>query len=295
MRIGHSPEFTEDGTRPRALRGLKPLSESHIERNGIKPGTAAPQFTLQDTHGRSISLEQYRGRRLVLVFTDPHCGPCDEIAPDLVRAYERRAVATEIVAVGRGDFDENRRKAGEHGFKFPLVVQDRWKLSRKYGIFATPVAFLIGDDGRTMREAAIGVFQIRQLLREEFPGGIVEQLADTLQDISSVLSSPLPRRHAFRVAGRLLAGVALSTIGLRNAAAALQCRPSQQFCGGKCCGPGEKCCGGTLCCGPGQKCCDGRACCHANLECCNGKCCAPGEVCVNGRCQPRKISKAKPR
>lgn len=36
---------------------------------GIKPGDVAPDFTLEDQHGRTVTLSSYRGQRsVVLVF-----------------------------------------------------------------------------------------------------------------------------------------------------------------------------------------------------------------------------------
>ena len=58
--------------------------------------------------------------------------------------------------VGRGDVEENRRKAQSQGLEFPVVLQQKWELSRKYGIFATPVAFLVGEDGVIKRDVALG-------------------------------------------------------------------------------------------------------------------------------------------
>ena len=71
-----------------------------------------------------------------------------------------------ILMVGRGDAQENRRKAKEHGLEFPIVVQDRWKLSKEYGTFATPVAFLIGKDGIIEQNVAEGPEKILALARE---------------------------------------------------------------------------------------------------------------------------------
>ncbi len=51
------------------------------------------------------------------------------------------------VLVRRGDPDENRAKAGKFGFPFPVVLQKKWELSKQYGIFATPVAFLVDEAG----------------------------------------------------------------------------------------------------------------------------------------------------
>ncbi len=104
-----------------------------------------------------IGLEKYRGRRVLLVFSDPQCGPCDELAPDLVRVHrQHQNNGLAVVLVGRGRAEENRRKAELHGFEFPVVVQPKWKLSKAYGILATPAAFLIGTDGAIARDAAIG-------------------------------------------------------------------------------------------------------------------------------------------
>ena len=44
-----------------------------------------------------------------------------------------------------------------------MVVQDHWSLSRQYGIFATPVAFLVHVNGTIAREVARGVDQILEL------------------------------------------------------------------------------------------------------------------------------------
>jgi peroxiredoxin len=151
-------ESVGQGSKKKRRRGERSLSESRIERNGLKPGTAAPSFQLPDIHGNTVSLEEYRGRRVVLVFSDPHCGPCDELAPHLARLHrEHRDNNLAIIMVGRGDAEENRSKAERHGVEFPVVLQEQWKLSKEYGIFATPVAFLIGEDGLIKKTVARGV------------------------------------------------------------------------------------------------------------------------------------------
>jgi len=66
--------------------------------------------------------------------------------------------------VARGNVEENRRKAEEYGFEFPVVLQERWKLSKEYGIFVVPVAFLIDEDGVIARDVARGVHEILALV-----------------------------------------------------------------------------------------------------------------------------------
>ena len=154
------------------LPGELPLSESRILRDGLKAGTLAPTFSLPDIHGQTISLEEYRGRSVLLVFTDPHCGPCDQLAPDLVGLHQQhRNTRLALVMVGRGEPEENRRKATQHGIQFPIVLQQRWEVSKEYGIFATPVAFLIDEDGMIAKNVAQGREEILALAEAATPTG----------------------------------------------------------------------------------------------------------------------------
>jgi peroxiredoxin len=151
----------------RALPGSQPLAQSRIMRDGLKAGTPAPSFKLPDLEGRMVSLEDFRHKPLLLVFSDPHCGPCDELAPQLASLHRAHANnGLGFVMVGRGDAAENRRKAEEHRISFPVVLQDKWKLSKEYGIFTTPVAFLIGEDGLIRKDVAVGVDAIKILAQD---------------------------------------------------------------------------------------------------------------------------------
>jgi peroxiredoxin len=147
----------------RRLHTERPLAESRIERNGLSAGTVAPDFELQNLDGEHVSLQAYRGRRVLLVFSAPQCGPCDAVAPELVRLHERFGDAIAIVMVSRGEVAANRQKADAHGFPFPVVIQPGWKLSREYGIFETPVAFLIDEEGVIARDVARGAEQVAAL------------------------------------------------------------------------------------------------------------------------------------
>jgi thiol-disulfide isomerase/thioredoxin len=104
----------------------------------------------------------------LLVFSDPHCGPCDRLAPDLARLHrEHRDNGLAVIMIGRGDPEENRLKAEAHGFEFPVALQRQWELSKEYGIFSTPVGFLINPDGRIARGVARGASEIMALAGEE--------------------------------------------------------------------------------------------------------------------------------
>jgi len=59
------------------------LARSKLNRSGLKAGAAAPEFRLPRIDGGELSLTDLRGGRVLLVFSDPNCGPCDELAPRL--------------------------------------------------------------------------------------------------------------------------------------------------------------------------------------------------------------------
>ena len=145
------------GAEPSAARpfGDRSLAGSRINRNGLAPGTTAPAFTLPRLDGGELSLSDYAGRRVLLVFSDPDCGPCNRLAPKLER-LSKKTPGVSVVMVSRGDPSRNRQKVEEHRLTFPVVLQEQWKLSREYAKFATPIAYLIDEEGRIAAGVALG-------------------------------------------------------------------------------------------------------------------------------------------
>jgi peroxiredoxin len=62
----------------------------------------------------------------------------------------------KILMISRGDLEANRLKADEHELTFPIVLQQQWEISREYGIFGTPVGYLIDEQGIIAADVAMG-------------------------------------------------------------------------------------------------------------------------------------------
>ena len=153
------------------LKSERPLSESRIQRDGLPAGTPAPPFSLPTAAGGRISLEQFRGSQTLLVFSDPACGPCEVVTDELVRwQLAHGEDQPTIVMISRGGVDENLRKVDEHEIRFPVAIQPRWKVSKEYGIFSTPIAFLLDEDGVITREVARGPDEIMAMARDAHHG-----------------------------------------------------------------------------------------------------------------------------
>jgi peroxiredoxin len=142
---------------------VRSLARSKIKRDGLKAGTAAPDFRLPRLDGRGeLSLSDLRGRQVLLVFSSPSCGPCNTLAPELEK-FHRDHPELEVVMISKGDPKENRAKVREHGLTFPIVLQQHWEISRRYAMFATPVGYLIGENGIIAYDAALGFEPILNL------------------------------------------------------------------------------------------------------------------------------------
>lgn len=143
--------------------GDRSLAGSRINREGLVPGTPAPDFTLPTVDGQTLTLRHYRGRRVLLVFSDPECVPCSALAPRL-QGLSQTIADVQVVMVSRGDRAANRQKVDEQELRFPVALQNHWEISRAYGKFVTPMAYLIDEHGVIAAPAATGADPILTLL-----------------------------------------------------------------------------------------------------------------------------------
>ena len=134
---------------------MRTLETSTLIRDGLRAGNDAPVFRLPRLDGSELSLLEYRGKKVMVVFSDPQCGPCDALAP-LLEGVHRNLPELSLVMISRGDGAANAVKVAEYGLTFPVVLQRHWEVSRDYGMFATPIAYLIDEWGVIAAEVAVG-------------------------------------------------------------------------------------------------------------------------------------------
>jgi len=146
--------------------GNHSLARSKIKRDGLKAGTPAPDFRLPRVDGRGeLTLTSLRGQRVLLVFSSPDCGTCNILAPQL-EVFHRQHPELDLLMISKGEPKENRAKMKEHGLTFPVVLQQHWEISRRYAMFATPIAFLIDESGVVINDVAVGTDAILELMSQ---------------------------------------------------------------------------------------------------------------------------------
>ena len=157
-----------NGSAPHGAKDDPSLGRSRLNRNGLQAGVPAPDFRLPRIDEGELALTDFRGVRVLLVFSDPDCGPCDELAPQLQAIHLQRP-ELQVLVVSRRDVEANRAKAARLGLSFPIVLQKQWEVSLQYAMFATPIGYLIDEQGILASDVAVGVGPILALAGEGVP------------------------------------------------------------------------------------------------------------------------------
>src|SRR5215213_8163261 len=132
---------------------------------GLPVGSVAPDFSLSGLHGETLTLNALRSsdKPVMMLFTDPGCGPCNAMLPEVGRWQEEHAQKLTLALISRGEVEENKTKAQEHGLSNVLLQKD-WELSEAYEVRGTPSAVLISADGKIATPVSGGAEGIRGLL-----------------------------------------------------------------------------------------------------------------------------------
>ena len=147
------------------LDQAEPAENGAQQAPGLPVGTAAPTFKLEGLYGETLTLEalRARGKPLVLLFTDPNCGPCNALLPEIGRWQQEHAEKLTVSLISRGTPEENRTKSSEHGLTGVLLQED-WEVSEAYQVEGTPSAVLVQHDGTVGSPVVAGPEPIQSLV-----------------------------------------------------------------------------------------------------------------------------------
>lgn len=148
-----------------AQGGVLPTGAAARATSGLPIGTPAPALSLPGLHGEIMTLEALRsaGKPVVLIFSDPNCGPCNALLPEIGRWQREHAAMMTVALVTRGTAEGNRAKSTEHGLTQVLIQTDR-EVAEAYRAHGTPTAVLVRPDGTVGSPLAPGAEAIRSLV-----------------------------------------------------------------------------------------------------------------------------------
>ncbi len=127
------------------------------------PEGYAPDFTLQDLDGNSVSLADFRGKVVMIEFWATWCPPCKDSVPELNELHEKyRDSSLVFLSISIDDDLEHLKSWVEkNNVKFPVLFDDR-KVNQDFGIFTIPTAVLVDKDGKLIKTHvgyAPGIFE----------------------------------------------------------------------------------------------------------------------------------------
>ena len=109
-----------------------------------------------------VSLEELRGRPIVLNFWASWCDPCAVEAPDLARAAEREEDVLFLGVDVQDIRSDAREFLREFGLDYPSVRDGTKETMREWGVTGLPETFFITSDGRVAGHV-VGVAESQQL------------------------------------------------------------------------------------------------------------------------------------
>ncbi|NQX44858.1 thiol-disulfide oxidoreductase ResA [Paenibacillus tritici] len=115
-----------------------------------KEGGKAPNFELLGLDGKTHTLEEYKGKSVVLNFWGSWCAPCVKEMPALQAQWEKwkdQGVVVLGVNVGEDQMTvDNFVKLVD--IDFPVVMDKNRDAVRSYGISPLPTTFFINTKGK---------------------------------------------------------------------------------------------------------------------------------------------------
>lgn len=111
------------------------LSDHHTR---LKAGDVAPSFTGIDQDGKQISIEQFRGKKVVLYFyPKDDTLSCTVEACDLRDYYgELKKAGYEVIGVSPDDHQSHERFRSKYHLQFPLIADTELKISKAFDVWA---------------------------------------------------------------------------------------------------------------------------------------------------------------
>ncbi len=122
-----------------------PPMEGHAENDGLNPGETAPDFTLMDAQGNKVSLSDYKGQNVVLVFYpldwSPACSDQLSLYQSELADFDR--FDTQILAISVDSIYSHGAWAAVRGITFPLLADfnPKGEIARKYKVYRSTDGF----------------------------------------------------------------------------------------------------------------------------------------------------------
>lgn len=148
----------------------------------------APAIGLEDLDGKIHTLEEYRGKVLIVNFWATWCPPCREEMPSMERAWNKvkdKNVVMLAIDVGE-DIDTVDSFINDYPVTFPILLDTDSKVARKWPVIGLPSTFIVDTEGRMVYRAIGG----REWDEDEIIAPILELAEKAAPTVTTAQSAP---------------------------------------------------------------------------------------------------------
>jgi peroxiredoxin len=137
----------------------------------LNMGAKATVFELPDLDGKPVSLRNFTGRRVLMIFVDPHCKFSRQLAPDLASIpLDGRDGRPALLLISTGEVEANREFMKEFGLTCPVMLQEGWNAGGAYGIAGSPMGYLLDEEGFIASRLTMGHDDLAALAKAAVSG-----------------------------------------------------------------------------------------------------------------------------
>jgi peroxiredoxin len=131
-------------------------------------GQIAPVFALRDANGKTVSLDRYRGKIVVMNLWASWCPPCRAEMPDL-QTVSREFAKDGVIVIGVNQGESAQRAAAfarSLDIAFPIWIDDAQRYGRVYAALGLPTTVVIDRRGIVERgfDGPLTIQQMRDTL-----------------------------------------------------------------------------------------------------------------------------------
>lgn len=126
---------------------------------------SAPNFTVTDSNGKTVSLEDFRGKPVVINFWATWCGFCIKEMPHFEESFQQYGDEIHFLMVNvQESTDVANPFIEKNGYSFPVYYDTTGSASGSFGVSGLPATFFIDAEGNAVAQAR-GAINLETLQR----------------------------------------------------------------------------------------------------------------------------------
>ena len=131
------------------MRDHEKVAEYRLRAAELSLGRPAPDFTLKDINGETVSLQDFRGKVVLLDFWATWCGPCIHELPNLKALYDKHKdnPAFALIGISSDVNNETVAKFAANNEMPWIQIRETEEMQAKYNVIGIPHYTVIDKNG----------------------------------------------------------------------------------------------------------------------------------------------------